>query len=120
MDTIHGSRIANLKELRITAPNHGAIRILFVFDPRRVEILLLTPSEKSSRIANVPPLIPHHIPWKTGPARIRELSRGLIVSPIAGCYRRDDGFRAVAWEVLFLLYGGVSYGGKWRCGAEYR
>ncbi len=37
-DTLQGSRIVNLKELR---PLGGSIRILFVFDPRRVAILLL-------------------------------------------------------------------------------
>lgn len=36
VDTLQGSAIPNLKELRI-----GAIRILFVFDPRRVAILLM-------------------------------------------------------------------------------
>lgn len=38
VDTIHGSRLSNLKELR---PQGRTIRILFVFDPRRVAILLL-------------------------------------------------------------------------------
>lgn len=38
VDTIQGSRYANMKELR---PRGGAIRILFAFDPRRVAILLL-------------------------------------------------------------------------------
>lgn len=37
-DTLSGSRIANLKELRVM---RDAIRILFVFDPRRTAILLL-------------------------------------------------------------------------------
>ena len=38
VDTIDGSRIANLMELR---PKRNNIRILFVFDPRRTAILLL-------------------------------------------------------------------------------
>jgi hypothetical protein len=38
VDTIKGSRFANMKELR---PLGGDIRILFVFDPRRSAILLL-------------------------------------------------------------------------------
>jgi len=38
VDTIHGSRHPNLKELR---PRGGNIRILFAFDPRRTAILLL-------------------------------------------------------------------------------
>ncbi len=38
VDTINGSRIANLKELR---PKRSDIRILFAFDPRRTAILLL-------------------------------------------------------------------------------
>ena len=39
VDTLQGSRIPNLKELRISAG--GALRILFVFDPRRMAVLLL-------------------------------------------------------------------------------
>ncbi len=38
VDTIEGSRIGNLKELR---PKRNDIRILFVFDPRRTTILLI-------------------------------------------------------------------------------
>ena len=38
VDTISGSRHANMKELR---PIGGGIRILFAFDPRRMAILLL-------------------------------------------------------------------------------
>jgi hypothetical protein len=36
VDTLRGSKVANLKELRA-----GSLRVLFVFDPRRVAILLL-------------------------------------------------------------------------------
>jgi len=36
VDTLSGSKIANLKELRA-----GSVRVLFLFDPRRVAILLL-------------------------------------------------------------------------------
>jgi hypothetical protein len=38
VDTVKGSRHANMKELR---PRGGFIRILFAFDPRRMAILLL-------------------------------------------------------------------------------
>ncbi|CCF85568.1 type II toxin-antitoxin system RelE/ParE family toxin [Nitrolancea hollandica] len=38
VDTVHGSRHANMKELR---PPAGHIRILFAFDPRRTAILLI-------------------------------------------------------------------------------
>ena len=38
VDTLHGSRHPNMKELRPAGTN---IRILFAFDPRRVAILLL-------------------------------------------------------------------------------
>jgi hypothetical protein len=38
VDTIKGSRHANMKELR---PHGGNIRILFAFDPRRMAILLI-------------------------------------------------------------------------------
>jgi hypothetical protein len=43
VDTIHGSTIANLKELR-----PGTIRILFAFDPWRDSILLVA-GDKSGR-----------------------------------------------------------------------
>ena len=36
-DTIQGSRLANLKELRMA----GTLRVFFAFDPRRTAILLL-------------------------------------------------------------------------------
>jgi hypothetical protein len=36
VDTVEGSRHANMKELRV-----GTIRVLFAFDPRRAAILLL-------------------------------------------------------------------------------
>ena len=45
VDTIEGSKVPNLKELRV-----GTIRILFVFDPRRTAILLLG-ENKSERWA---------------------------------------------------------------------
>ncbi len=38
VDTVHGSRHANMKELRPLGSN---IRVLFAFDPRRVAILLI-------------------------------------------------------------------------------
>jgi hypothetical protein len=38
VDTVHGSRYGNMKELR---PRGGFIRILFAFDPRRTAILLV-------------------------------------------------------------------------------
>jgi hypothetical protein len=38
VDTVRGSRHANMKELR---PRGGYLRILFAFDPRRVAILLI-------------------------------------------------------------------------------
>jgi hypothetical protein len=38
VDTIRGSRHANMKELR---PRGGNLRILFAFDPRRMAILLI-------------------------------------------------------------------------------
>ncbi len=43
VDTIHGSSIANLKELR-----PGTVRILFAFDPWRDSILLVA-GDKASR-----------------------------------------------------------------------
>lgn len=38
VDTIKGSRHANMKELR---PRGGNLRVLFAFDPRRMAILLI-------------------------------------------------------------------------------
>ena len=46
VDTITGSRHANMKELR--ASQGGALRVLFAFDPRRQAILLLG-GDKSGR-----------------------------------------------------------------------
>jgi len=37
-DTVKGSRYANMKELR---PPASTIRVLFVFDPRRIAVLLV-------------------------------------------------------------------------------
>ena len=45
VDTIAGSRLANMKELR---PPGSNIRILFAFDPRRTAILLIG-GDKSGR-----------------------------------------------------------------------
>lgn len=45
VDTLEGSRLPNLKELR---PRGGHLRVLFAFDPRRVAILLLG-GDKSGR-----------------------------------------------------------------------
>lgn len=41
VDRIKGSRIHNLKELRIVAEGRGEYRILFVFDPDRRAVLLV-------------------------------------------------------------------------------
>ena len=41
VDTVEGSSIPNLKELRTRAATGGQLRVLFVFDPRRTAILLL-------------------------------------------------------------------------------
>lgn len=38
-DTLRGSNLSNLKELRVSS--QGALRILFVFDPQRRAVLLL-------------------------------------------------------------------------------
>jgi hypothetical protein len=45
VDTLEGTRLPNLKELR---PRGGHLRVLFAFDPRRVAILLLG-GDKSGR-----------------------------------------------------------------------
>ena len=41
VDTLKGSRYANLKELRPASPGSSEIRIIFAFDPRRSAIMLL-------------------------------------------------------------------------------
>ena len=38
VDTVKGSRHANMKELR---PRGGSLRVLFAFDPRRMAVLLI-------------------------------------------------------------------------------
>lgn len=40
-DTLSAASIPNLKELRVPTRDEGVLRILFVFDPRRVAVLLL-------------------------------------------------------------------------------
>ena len=41
VDTVKGSRIKNLKELRPGSSSRSEIRILFVFDPKRRAVLLV-------------------------------------------------------------------------------
>ena len=41
VDSLVGSRIHNLTELRPTSPGNSEVRILFAFDPKRRAILLL-------------------------------------------------------------------------------
>ena len=41
VDTVKGSRFANMKELRPPAPGRLTIRVLFAFDPVRQAILLV-------------------------------------------------------------------------------
>jgi len=41
VDTITGSRLANLKELRPPSPGRATVRMLFVFDPARSAFFLV-------------------------------------------------------------------------------
>ena len=41
VDTLKGSRLSNLKELRPTSTGRSEVRILFAFDPSRSAIMLL-------------------------------------------------------------------------------
>ncbi len=41
VDTIHGSRFANMKELRPGSAGESELRVLFAFDPRRRAIMLV-------------------------------------------------------------------------------
>jgi hypothetical protein len=41
VDTVKGSRIKNLKELRPGSSGRSEVRVLFAFDPRRQAILLV-------------------------------------------------------------------------------
>lgn len=41
VDTITGSRVSNMKELRPPSPKGSEIRILFAFDPKRMAIMLV-------------------------------------------------------------------------------
>jgi hypothetical protein len=52
IDTLKGSQIKNLKELRPASPGSTEVRILFAFDPERKAIMLLggdKPTGKSGR-----------------------------------------------------------------------
>jgi hypothetical protein len=55
VETLRGSRHANMKELR---PRGGYLRILFVFDPRRVALLLITSSDRGAPIHRAEPKPP--------------------------------------------------------------
>ncbi|GGO41907.1 hypothetical protein GCM10008949_53330 [Deinococcus humi] len=48
VDTLRGSRLTHLKELRPGSAGRSEIRILFAFDPRR-QVILLTAGDKAGR-----------------------------------------------------------------------
>lgn len=48
VDTLKGSSISNLKELRPASSGNKAIRIIFAFDPRRKAVMLLA-GDKSGK-----------------------------------------------------------------------
>ena len=48
VDRLHGSKIHNLKELRLRTPGTGEVRLLFVFDPAR-EAIVLVAGDKAGR-----------------------------------------------------------------------
>lgn len=48
VDTLHGSAMSHLKELRPGSVGRSEIRILFAFDPRR-QAILLTAGDKAGR-----------------------------------------------------------------------
>jgi len=48
VDRLHGSKIHNLKELRPRTPGTSEVRLLFVFDPSREAIILVT-GDKAGR-----------------------------------------------------------------------
>lgn len=49
VDTITGSNLRNLKELRPPSPKGSEIRILFAFDPKRMAIMLLGGDKASGK-----------------------------------------------------------------------
>jgi hypothetical protein len=51
VDSIVGSSIRNLKELRVSSSSHQAIRILFCFTPERTALLLVA-GDKSNNWSN--------------------------------------------------------------------
>lgn len=52
VDTVKGSRLQNMKELRPASPGDSEIRILFAFDPLRRAVLLLA-GDKSHGKSNL-------------------------------------------------------------------
>lgn len=48
VDTISGSRVHNLKELRPASTGRSEVRILFIFDPERQAILLVAGDKAGS------------------------------------------------------------------------
>jgi hypothetical protein len=51
VDTIHGSRIKNLKELRPASTGRSEVRILFAFDPVRQAIMLVAGNKAEAKNA---------------------------------------------------------------------
>lgn len=49
VDTIAGSRLRNMKELRPPSPKGSEIRILFAFDPNRMAIMLVGGDKASGK-----------------------------------------------------------------------
>lgn len=49
VDTLKGSAVRNMKELRPASPGKTEVRILFAFDPRRQAIMLLAGDKSKGR-----------------------------------------------------------------------
>lgn len=70
VDTLEGSRIPNLKELRPGSRGRGEVRLLFVFDPERRAVVLVA-GDKAGRWKawyreNVPLAEAHYDEWLEG------------------------------------------------------
>ena len=73
VDTLKGSRIANLKELRFSAEG-GVWRLAFAFDRRRVAVLLAIGNKRGGAYwrAETEPMAPHRITFENNTVRDNE------------------------------------------------
>jgi hypothetical protein len=106
VDTIHGSSVANLKELR-----PGTVRILFAFDPWRSSILLMagrpwTPDVAPARRSTGPTVrrLRHRLPSGRRTKESESNSRGSTGPPTE---RSVSSQKSETWQAKYALRAGI-------------